>query len=383
MDSVAACRARAPIRARLLPDWNDIPDLEESWDRLLDRAGGGSVFQTLPWQRAWWDAFGAGRRLLVAVAHAGTRLVGIAPLVASGNRLQFLGSANHASDYCDLIVDPDCPAAVGALLDCAGTAAGPFDRVELAHLPVHSPNRARLLEYFSALGRPARARVEQLAPARRLGDAAADRRAANKQSLRRHAHRFRRAGELRFDRPADEAGVLGYLDRFFEQHVGRWAGSGSPSLFLDPQQREFYRALVRRLMPRGWLRFDAMLFEGEPVAFHFGFEYRRRFFWYKPAFEIGLAARSPGEVLIKHLLEDAIERGLEEFDFTVGAEPFKLRFANVIREVWSVTAYASATDYWRDGLAAAARTAWRRLRRRDHATVLGTFTSADAAPAGP
>ena len=383
MDSVAAVRAHAPIRARILADWDEAPGLEESWDRLLERAGGCSVFQTLPWQQAWWEAFGAGRQLLPVVAHAGPRLVGVAPLVATGNRLQFLGSANHASDYCDFVVDPDFPAAVGALLDCACTAAGPFRRIEFAHLPAHSPNRARLLAYFSGRGARVRARVEQLAPARRLGDAEADRRAANKQSLRRHARHFRSAGELRFDRPRDTEGVLRYLDRFFEQHVARWAGSGSPSLFRDPQQREFYRALVRRLMPRGWLRFDAMLFDGEPVAFHFGFEYRRRFFWYKPAFEIGLAARSPGEVLIKHLLEDAIERGLEEFDFTVGAEPFKFRFANVVREVGSVTAYASAADYWRDGLALAARTAWRRLRRRDHATAQRALTSAAGGPAGP
>lgn len=383
MDSVAAIRAPAPIRTRLLADWHDVPDIEESWERLLERAGGGSVFQTLPWQQAWWEAFGAGRSLLPIVAHSGGRLVGVAPLVASGGRLHFLGSPNHASDYCDFIIDPGYPAAVGALLDCACEAAGPFHRIDLSHLPAQSPNRARVLAHFAARGLRSRARAEQVAPARRLGDAAADRRAANKQSLRRHARHFKNAGELRFDRPRDEAAVLRYLDRFFEQHVARWARSGTPSQFHDPAQRAFYRSLVRRLVPRGWLRFDAMLFNGAPVAFHFGFEYRRRFVWYKPAFDVRLASHSPGEVLIKHLLEDAIERGLEEFDFTVGAEPFKFRFANLVRQVDRVTAYAAGTDYWCDGIMHAARTAWRRLRRRDHAAALRAFTSGAAGPAGP
>src|SRR5512134_744613 len=80
MDSVAAVRAHAPIRARILADWDEAPGLAESWDRLLERAGGCSVFQTLPWQQAWWEAFGAGRQLLPVVAHAGPRLVGVAPL---------------------------------------------------------------------------------------------------------------------------------------------------------------------------------------------------------------------------------------------------------------------------------------------------------------
>lgn len=369
MDSVAAMRSQMPIRARMLTDWHEATGLEEAWDRLLERAGGGSVFQTLPWQQAWWDAFGAGHRLLPVLAYAGARLVGIAPLMASRRRLHFIGSTNHASDYCDFIVDPEFPEAIGALLDCACAVAGPFRRIDLAHLPAHSPSCAPLLGHFSERGVRFRTRIEQVAPARRLGDSVADRLAANKQSLRRHTRHFRETGDLRFERPRDEAGVLRYLDAFFDQHVARWGGTGTPSQFRDPAQRAFYRGLVRRLLPRGWLRFDAMLFNGEPVAFHLGFEYRRRFIWYKPAFDIRLASRSPGEVLIKYLLEDAIDRGLEEFDFTVGAESFKFRFANVVRHVARATAYASPADYWRDGLTVATRAAWRRLRRRDPAAV--------------
>ncbi|MGE0030810.1 MAG: GNAT family N-acetyltransferase [Steroidobacteraceae bacterium] len=369
MDSIAAVPSPTPVRARLLAGWHEAPGLEEAWDRLLELSGGGSVFQTLRWQQAWWDAFGAGHVLLPVLAYAGARLVGIAPLMASRRRLHFIGSTNHASDYCEFIIDPEFPGAIGALLDCASAAAGPFRRIDLSHLPAHSPNCAPLLEHLAGRGVRFRNRIEQVAPARRLGNPEADRRAANKQSLRRHARHFRGAGDLRFDRPSDEAGVLRYLDAFFEQHVARWAGTGTPSQFHDPAQRAFYRGLVHRLLPRGWLRFDAMLFNGEPIAFHFGFEYRRRFVWYKPAFDVRLASRSPGEVLIKHLLEDAIDRDLEEFDFTVGAESFKFRFANVVRHVARVTAYASPADYWRDGITVAARTAWRRLRRRDPAAV--------------
>ena len=70
-------------------------------------------------------------------------------------------------------------------------------------------------------------------------------------------------------------------------------------------------ALTARLgAARGWLRFDTVRFDGQPIAFHFGFEHRRRFTWYKPAFDIRESARSPGEVLIKHLLDDAIAEGV-------------------------------------------------------------------------
>jgi CelD/BcsL family acetyltransferase involved in cellulose biosynthesis len=90
-----------------------------------------------------------------------------------------------------------------------------------------------------------------------------------------------------------------------------------------------------------------VLFNGAPLAFHFGFEYRRGFIWYKPTFDIQFASRSPGEVLIKFLLEDAIKKNLEEFDFTVGSESFKYRFANRIRSNSRVIAFRSTVDYWK------------------------------------
>lgn len=364
-----------PIVSRRLADWGEASRFEADWERLLERAGGG-VFQTLPWQLAWWEAFGAGRELCLLIALRDGQLVGAAPLaIERGSRrggcIRFIGSGNHASDYCDLIVDPAHPAAVDALLACACESAGPAGSFELSHLPAQSPNRARIQSFLKRRGYWVRTTVEQLAPARRLGDAEADRRAAGKQSLRRHLRRYLEAGELRYERAADVPDALGRLDEFFAQHVARWGGTPTPSQFLDPAQRDFFRALVARLMPRGWLRFDTVRFDGQPIAFHFGFEHRRRFTWYKPAFDIRQSARSPGEVLIKHLLDDAIARGLEEFDFTIGAEPFKLRFANLLRPILRISAHGSAARYWREGATGLARHAWRRLHRRDTASIAG------------
>jgi hypothetical protein len=83
-----------------------------------------------------------------------------------------------------------------------------------------------------------------------------------------------------------------------------------------------------------------------PIAFHLGFEYGARFIWYKPAFSALHAKRSPGEVLLKFLLEDAVARGLAEFDFTVGNDTFKYRFANRVRTNHRIRVYSLPTGYW-------------------------------------
>lgn len=313
------------------------------------------MFQTFAWNRCWWSAFGAAHELFVVLAYAGAELVGIAPMMISRERgasgrsrrhVRFIGNINGASDYCDFIVDPLVPQALPALLDGLTADAGGFHRIDLSHLPGHSPNRKRILEYFEGRGEKVMVQFEADAPVRILGDRQADLKAANKSSLKRHTRFFEKSGELRFHQCQDADEVLRFLDGFFEQHRSRRAQTGSPSQFLDPAQQSFYRQLVRQAFGQGWLRFDAVLFNGTPLAFHFGFEYRRRFIWYKPTFDVQFASRSPGEVLIKFLLEDAIRRGLQEFDFTVGAEAFKYRFANLTRSNVRVTVFHSSADYW-------------------------------------
>src|SRR5258706_2639064 len=338
-----------------LRSWDELPGLESAWNGLVSRSPGQSVFQTFPWHACWWRAFGNSHELLVILGYAGSRVVGIAPMMITREKgpmgraqshVRFIGSENHASDYCDFITDPDVPEALGALLDnlCAGSKG--IYRIDLSHFPSHSPHQTRTLEYFKSRGMRTLAESQVDAPVRILGAVEADLKTANKSSLKRHAGFFRKSGELRFHRCASEEEILGYLEVFFEQHRSRWARTASPSQFFDPAQRDFYRELVREIHPRGWLRFDVVLFNGAPLAFHFGFEYLRRFIWYKPTFDVRFASRSPAEVLIKFLLEDPIERKVEEFAFTVGSEPFKYRFANRIRSINRMIAFSSVGDYW-------------------------------------
>jgi CelD/BcsL family acetyltransferase involved in cellulose biosynthesis len=348
-------RNPAPVRTVRLQNWADLPGLEVAWTALLACSRNHSVFQTFAWHACWWKAFRDSHELFVILGYAGARLVGIAPMMIARKtgptgrvrrHVCFIGSLNHASDYCDFIVDPAIPQVLPVLLEEMNAGAEGFDRLDLSHFPSHSPNKAGILEYFQRRHARTTVHPESDAPVRILGDRQSDRKAAGKSSLKRHTRFFEKSGELRFHRCASEHEILGYLDVFFEQHKARRAHAGSPSQFIDPAQQSFYRELVGETFRHGWLRFDVVLFDGAPLAFHFGFEYQRRFIWYKPAFDIRFAARSPGEVLLKFLLDDAIEKGLEEFDFTVGSEPFKYRFSNLTRTNDRIIVFRSAGDYW-------------------------------------
>ena len=123
------------------------------------------------------------------------------------------------------------------------------------------------------------------------------------------------------------------LDQFFDQHVARWAATDTPSLFVEPRNRDFYHALTRYLSPRSWILFTVVEHNGRPVAFHFGFDYSGALMWYKPSFDPAVAAWSPGLVLLRQLIQFAIDTRRKELDFTFGDEAFKTRFTNSARRL--------------------------------------------------
>jgi CelD/BcsL family acetyltransferase involved in cellulose biosynthesis len=157
--------------------------------------------------------------------------------------------------------------------------------------------------------------------------------AVARKSLLRHERFFRREGGLEVEHLYDGRAILPHLEELFAQHMARWHGTPYPSLFHQPAQREFYRRVAALAGDTGWLRFTRLIWQGQAIACHFGFSYRGSYLWYKPSFDINLAQRSPGEALLRQLLLAAIEEGAHTFDFGLGDEPFKRRFATQIATV--------------------------------------------------
>ena len=342
------------IRTSRLEDWDSLASLEQAWSDLVDRIPSCSIFQTFQWHSCWWKAFGDRHRLFVILCHKDKQLVGIAPMMITRSvglqshpraQIRFIGCTDASSDYLDFIIDPNTPEALDAVLNEIFEYLPEVNRIHLSHFPTHYENQPRTVAYFEAHSRKVVVELDQEAPCRLLGNRQEDLRVANKSSLRRRYNYFKKSGDLRFHQCSSESEILAYIDTFFDQHMARRDLTDSPSQFRDQAQRSFYRELVVKLIPQGWLRFDAVLFNGQPIAFHFGFEYRNKFIWYKPTFDIQYSKRSPGEVLIKFLLEDAIEKGLDEFDFTVGSEAFKHRFSNEVRYNSRLIVFRSFVDY--------------------------------------
>lgn len=314
------------LQARVLTSWDEVPC--DDW-LAVTVPQRDHVFLTPTFQRAWWESVGPGD-LRVVVVSCGHRPVALAPLFVAGGMAFFVGSGG--SDYLDFVGAHDRPGVLELILRTARAEIPGFVGFRFHHVPDSSPTGHLLARAAPALGLTCFDEGSLVAPRLSLTPETLHE-ATTKKSLLRHERWLASNGHLVIAHHTDNATIQGLLPEFFAQHQRRWRDTDSPSLLSDPQQQMLYRHLAFAGTAAGWLRFTEVRWNDDPAAFHFGFSHAGTFLWYKPSFAIDLAARSPGEVLLRQLLLAAGGEQARTFDFGLGDEPFKSRFASSVETV--------------------------------------------------
>lgn len=309
----------------------------------IDPAFAPSVFQTTEWIETWRRCLGADATPLDLPFHAPQP--NLAPLNLAPDRvLRWAGDGK--ADYGDLADRRIDAAGIRQLLAALMDRADQWDRVELNNIP-HGSMTWRLLHHAApdfglyALARP----IHECPAWLHHGHETETHALVNKYSLRRPVNRLRREGSLACRNITDIDEARQMLDPFFEQHIARWSGTATPSLFHEQRYREFYGALLEALFPKGWLLFSVVELNHQPIAFHYGFDFGGRLTWYKPAFDPAWGKFSPGLVMIQHLLQYTLEHNRAELDFTIGGESFKDRFSNARRVNMQLNLYKHPHQY--------------------------------------
>ena len=322
------------IVAEVLSGFDDPALGPRVWTALLQRGPTNAVNLTWHWQRCWWEAFGSGQLLLIG-AWRGGELVAVAPLFADSGMVFNICPEDHL----DFVGDVSDAAVLDAILRTARDCVDRFLGFRFYFIPDRSTTRSRLEQAAARLGLLIHQEATLASPWLDLTACpAAAEECTRKTSLLRHERFFRRDGGLHVDHWNDASDVAPCLDDFFEQHIARRAATPHPSLFCEPRQRAYYRHLTREAASQGWLRFTRLSWHGQAIAYHFGLNYEGRYLWGIPSFDIRLSRHSPGEVLLRQVLLQAIAEGATQFDFGPGDEAYKHRFANAVTnlETWGL-----------------------------------------------
>jgi CelD/BcsL family acetyltransferase involved in cellulose biosynthesis len=361
---VSACPAQSQTRGltcRVLTDFEDLRQLSGDWERLWEANPNRQIFNKFSWIESWWAGFGAKAQLFSPAVYDDGKCVGILPLRVEGHVLRFIG--DPLADYNDLICDPEMKAVVlESAIAALDEAPIRWESCTLNNVSESSLIVAARDELSQSLRSRTEAYVYALCPSVMLGDDRAETLAAilAKATVSRRMRQLEKLGTLTFRHIEDRDQAREHLPSLFDQHVRCRALAGIRSKLLDQESRNFFAALVENLSPQNDLRFSVLELDRRPIAYNFGFQLDGKFMYYTPTYDIDFFDLSPGNVLLRHLFLYARDNGIQEFDFTIGDQNYKTRYANQTKRNYELALYPRTT---KGKIAQAALAAKERLRR--------------------
>jgi len=309
----------------------DFEELQEDWNRLLERHAEQTMFLTWEWLYAWWKHNLEGRELWLLTAWQKNDLVGIAPLMLSNTRkhgmpfrlLQTLGTPN--TDHSDFIAANDDPEIVTLLCQYIFDQKDKWDAIELnehkdedantriitnllessglilnikSNLHQHVEITGSWDDYFKSLSRNMRRDIEK-----------SIRHAKENHTL-----------DLKYFRGTEVCWE--HFETFFEINQ-----NGSfPEKYESEKERSFHRELFELTREKNLIEIIILYLDGKPVAFDYGFNLNGRFEDWRTGYDKNYAEQSVGKVLLIMLLKDLFDHGYRDFDFLRGEYDHKDRW---------------------------------------------------------
>ncbi len=341
--------------------------LREEWRALFDAAASPSPFLSWEWLHTWWRSFGGSRRLwILEVRDGGGGLAGALALSSrpgfGARRWQLVGNGVTGADGLDVLARAaDAPAVREAVAGALGDALTTWDVLDLEDLPCGSPTVAALGRAMARRGVSVRAERGFSCPAFAVRGTFEQHLAGirRRETFGRRVRWLARQPGFRVDVATTPAEARDAIEDFLALHRLRWAEEGGSYGIPPGPAEQFHREVAPLLAERGWLRLYRLHVQGRAIASVYGIELTGRFYYYQSGWDPAWSARSPGAVLVGRTVEDAYARGLTDYDFLRGTEPYKLDWASDRRETCTLRLRAPSL---RAGTAAAAEGAWRAAR---------------------
>ena len=298
-------------------DW-----LEQYWQARTTELVWEPLFVLPPWLRVWHRNFAPNEKPAIFAVKRDGNVIGIAPLIVSGQTARIIGSPN-VCDYEDLIIAPGEEAAFSkALLDYLNQA-GIID-LDLGIIRPDSKIMSSLLPAAQNAGATVTLEPDEVTLEKDLPPAWEDYLESldskQRHELKRKLRRLEEAGKVSYRIITGPADVPSFMDVFVKMFV---ESRTDKAAFLTPQMDAYFRDLAQVMAKAGLLLGGVLEMDGHPAAAVMAFDYNGTIYLYNSGYDRDQAQLSVGVLSKALLIKDSIERGRKKFDFLKGGERYK------------------------------------------------------------
>jgi CelD/BcsL family acetyltransferase involved in cellulose biosynthesis len=314
----------------------DVERLEAEWEQLAE-ATSALPFLYPGWIRPWLQAFGRGTLQLVHERVDG-RLVAVIPLL---RRRGALHSPTNWHTPAFGLLAAGTSAAERLVRRVYATAER---RLSLEFLDGDSAELDLYRQHARAAGYRVAVRTLERSPYVTVDGewAAAQAELDGKlvRDLRRRRRRLDELGEVTLDVRDGRDHLDELLAEGLRLEGSGWKEAAGTAIASDPNLERFYREIAAWASGRGWLRLAFLRLDGRPLAFQFGVEHDRVYYFLKGGYDTAFVRFAPGKLLLHAMLERAFDTGLRSFELLGDAEPWKLEWTRSCRERVAFQAFA-------------------------------------------
>ena len=147
--------------------------------------------------------------------------------------------------------------------------------------------------------------------------------------VRRQTRRLQEKGVLAFKRYTSWEEASHTFDKFMTEHCNKW-----PNAYKAPH---FHENLLKNGLKSGIVDFTAMTIDDVPIAWHLGFHYDGRYYYYMPCGDREFAKMSPVKVHLFNLISRSIKNDDKVFDHLKGDENYKDGWSDSFQYVYNAT----------------------------------------------
>ena len=126
------------------------------------------------------------------------------------------------------------------------------------------------------------------------------------------------------------------MEIFFELHQKRWILKNKPGRFDNQKARDITLQTAKYFAEKGWLRLYFLTVNNKPVAAELNLEYNKKMYGHLGGFDPDYSNYSVGHLLTLKVLEECVEKGISEYDFMQGDEPYKFDWTSKYRQNMNV-----------------------------------------------
>jgi CelD/BcsL family acetyltransferase involved in cellulose biosynthesis len=148
-----------------------------------------------------------------------------------------------------------------------------------------------------------------------------------RKTLRRGERQLRRDYQrVEFKRHDEFGSVKDGMNAFFILHQKRWESRGMLGVFNSQKVRDWYLEWAKQFANNGWLALYFLTANDEPTAADLCFEYKRVMHSGLTGFDPDFYEYDVGNLLTEHIMKNCIQKGIKEYDFMKGSEPYKFHW---------------------------------------------------------